>query len=167
MKKFNYGDYLRLLRKSKGISQEKLAFELLISQTTLSRIECSPERPSRDLHDQIQAALIYLSKGKTSNFKEIDYDKMTDSSASGLHTWSWLNLDAIIIRVVTFAFAMIFGSIGFEVVRGFCHAQGVSSETSHTASMIGGFVMMVVFYYWWNKCQKKMNLLLRLPKKRV
>ncbi len=84
MKNFNYGENLRIARQIKGISQEAMAWDLSISQSTYSRIESGKIIPDPLQAAKIEEILGVRPSDPISLLEELSKDTMVSICGSGL-----------------------------------------------------------------------------------
>ena len=148
MSNFNYGENLRTTRQFKGLSQESMAWELNISQTTYSRIERGIFVP-----DRRQAAILENILGVpllelVPVLEDLENESMVATRGSGLSGKAAALLGSPAGFIIKIGLALALGGVAYDAARGACSALQTSSDTSIFASWIAALTMVSYFYYW-------------------
>ncbi|MDQ7949499.1 MAG: helix-turn-helix transcriptional regulator [Pedobacter sp.] len=152
MNKFHFGERVKTIRLSKGITQESIAFQLNITQSTYSRIEAQAETPSYDKVSKIVEALgediaivmegsgLRLSKGLF----------VTDTIPKArVRFYKYLS------RVVALGVAVLVAPPAWELANGLCNEFALSKDLTRLIRFSAGCVAMGLVFYWVNKIVKR------------
>lgn len=137
MENFNFGENLRQIRVQKGISQDAMAMNMGVNQTTYSRIErkeCVPDK------FYVDKAAEYLKVPVTDLLPEgWDYSKRTTIFRPSL------NRAAIIL----YRILLIVGA--YDMALGFCDGAGITTTSSKIPAVAGFEGLAVAFMYFTEK----------------
>lgn len=148
MKNFNYGENLRIARQIKGISQEAMAWDLSISQSTYSRIESGKIIPDPLQAAKIEEILGVRPSDPISLLEELSKDTMVSICGSGLSAKAEVLSGKPPAFIIKTGMAMALSGVACDAVRGACSALQTPAHTAFLASSMAALAMILGFYYW-------------------
>lgn len=155
MGNFNYGENLRRIRTSKGISQEAVALHLNISQKTYSRMEHQAAVPDINIVHATAAFLGVEPSELLPPIAEID-----PKAKPALPEVPWQHKAKEILTIPFFGpglIVVIFVTLvpaAFGLAQGICLYLETSDETETIARRSASVVMFIFLWYWVKKIKK-------------
>ncbi|MCY1524190.1 helix-turn-helix protein [compost metagenome] len=153
MSTFNYGENLRLIRISKGISQEAMALALDISQATYSRIESQTTAFDYRLAFEMAKILNVPVTDLLPDVDMLELQNVVSKSGAGLglgrKTNKVLKRNLGKIKILVFAYVIV--NVVYSAVKGICSAYETSHNTMMIAGLISALLTSLFIYYWVRK----------------
>lgn len=147
MSDLNYGDNLRLARNHVGLSQQKMADVLKISQSKYSRLERHSNIHDARLVPKIERALGVEPLQLVTKMEHLEEGTMRTISGSGLHAYveGFLHSPLGILLVIGLSIPVV--TVAYIAMMGFCSGLGTSEITMNILSWSAVFATTWIIYY--------------------
>ena len=151
MNDFNFGEHLKLVRQKEDITQEWMAFNLKMSQSSYSRIEASAAVPDHKLFSKILKVLNVEAVDLLPDYQNREPVIESGVEGNGIAYQVKLILTARVGIFIVLSSGIVIVNAVFDLVTGFCEGLGTSRFVMYA---VGGtfatLTSLYLIYWFWN-----------------